>query len=269
VLEQLRGAVYRAHADDFDDGELLAAFVARRDEQAFAALVQRHGPMVLGVCRRLLRNVHDAEDAFQAVFLVLVRRAEAVRPREAVGNWLYGVAYRTALEARRRAARQRTREKQVTVMPEPPVHVHEAWYDVQPWIDQELTRLPDKYRQPVVLCDLEGRTRKEAARQLNLPEGTLSNRLASARQLLAGRLARHGVSLSAAALAALLVEEAQAVEMPATLAASTSQAVLGGQVPATVVSLAEGVLSSQCSHPGHECAGQVEGARPRRDDRHR
>src|SRR6516165_8747626 len=101
------------------DGELLACFIERREETAFAALVRRHGPMVLGVCRRILRNPHDADDAFQATFLVLVRKAASVRPREAVGNWLYGVAYRTALEARGRIARRRGREKQVDDLPHP------------------------------------------------------------------------------------------------------------------------------------------------------
>ena len=128
----------------------------------------RHGPLVLGVCRRVLRDAHGAEDAFQATFLVLVRRAASVVPREAVGNWLYGVAYRTALEARRAAARRRARERQVHDMPHPTARPQEIGRELRPLLDEELSRLPDKYRSAVVLCDLEGRTRKEAARQLGV-----------------------------------------------------------------------------------------------------
>src|SRR5207302_2960368 len=116
------------------------------DEAAFAALVQQHGPMVWGVCRRLLANHHDAEDAFQATFLVLVRKAASVVPREMVANWLYGVAHQTALKARATTARRRAREKQVPDMPEPAAAPQKLWDDLQPLLDQELSRLPDKYR---------------------------------------------------------------------------------------------------------------------------
>src|SRR5262249_2233965 len=146
------------------DGQLLERFLARREESAFTALVQRHGPMVLGVCRRLLHNEHDAEDAFQATFLVLVRKAASIVPREMVGNWLYGVAYRTAQEAKAEAARRRAREQQVKDMPPRQAAATERLDELRALLDQELSRLPDKYRVPVVLCDLEGRTRKEAAR---------------------------------------------------------------------------------------------------------
>src|SRR5439155_16774598 len=117
VLRHLHRAVFLESAARTSDGQLLERFVARQEEAAFAALVERHGPMVLGVCRRVLRNRHDAEDAFQATFLVLVRKAAAVRPRELVGNWLYGVAYRTALEARTVLARRHAKERQVSAMP--------------------------------------------------------------------------------------------------------------------------------------------------------
>src|SRR6516165_2557004 len=172
VAPALRPAGTSGDGAELTDGEFLDQFLTRHDEAAFEALVRRHGPMVLGVCRRILGDAHDAEDAFQATFLVLVRRAASVVPREQVGNWLYGVAYRTALEAKRVAARRRAREKQVNDMPHPTVGPEECWRDLQPLLDRELNRLPDKYRVPVVLCDLEGRTRKEAARQLDLPEGT-------------------------------------------------------------------------------------------------
>src|SRR6516225_11110909 len=157
---------------DLTDGQLLARFVATRDEASFAVLVRRHGPMVLGVCRRLLRHEQDAEDCFQATFLVLARRASVVRG-EAVGSWLYSVAYRTSLEARALNARRRARERQVEAMPHPEVTPADI-PDWRPWLDRELSRLPEKYRTPVILCNLEGRTRREVAQQLSLPEGTLS-----------------------------------------------------------------------------------------------
>src|SRR5262249_28965255 len=147
------------------DGQLLSRFINARDETAFEALVRRHGPMVLGVCRRLLGHAHDAEDAFQATFLVLARKAACVMPREAAGNWLYGVAYHTALKAHSAAARRRAKERQVNVMPEPPIAQEDLWQELLPLLDRELSRLPDKYRLPTVLCDLEGRSRREVALQ--------------------------------------------------------------------------------------------------------
>src|SRR5438105_3947792 len=145
------------------DGQLLARFVTTRDEASFAALVRRHGPMVLGVCRRVLHNAHDAEDAFQATFLVLVRKAASVKPRWLVGNWLYGVAYRTALESKRASARRSRRERQVREMPKSEGADQNAWSDLQPILDQELSRLSDKYRVILLLCDIEGKTRKATA----------------------------------------------------------------------------------------------------------
>src|SRR5436305_5459780 len=151
--------------------------------------------MVWGVSRRVLRNHHDAEDAFQATFLVLVRRAASIASKELVANWLYGVAHQTALKARAMVAKRRGRERQVEVMPEPVIAEQEPWPDLQPVLDEELSRLPDKYRTVVILCDLEGVTRKEAARQLGCPEGTVAGRLARARAMLAKRLARGGGGL--------------------------------------------------------------------------
>ena len=182
VLHQFRQEVLRH--DGRPDRRRAAGGVPRpRDEAAFAALVRRHGPMVLGVCRRVLRNAHDAEDAFQATFLVLVRKAGVAPAPGAVGDWLYGVAYRTALKAagagRRRGARKRGRWR---TCPSRQPRPDARGADLQPVLDEELSRLPDKYRGAVVLCDLEGKTRKEAARQLGVPEGTLSGRLATARR---------------------------------------------------------------------------------------
>jgi RNA polymerase sigma factor (sigma-70 family) len=229
------------------DGQLLERFVAGRDEAAFEGLVRRHGPMVWGVVRRVAGNGPDAEDAFQATFLVLVRKAASLRSRELVGNWLYGVAYRTALKARTAAARRRARERQVEEMPHPEVVPDEAWSDLQPLLDRELERLPDKYRVPLVLCELEGRGRKEVARLLRLPEGTLSSRLATARRLLAARLTRRGLTLSAAALAAALSQQAVSAGVPQALVLSTVRVakvarLAAGTVPASVSALTDGVL---------------------------
>jgi RNA polymerase sigma factor (sigma-70 family) len=230
------------------DGHLLGLFVSTRDEAAFAALVRRHGPMVLGVCRRVIGDPHLAEDAFQATFLVLARRAASVRPRHLVGHWLYGVAYRTALKARGVAVRRMAKEKQVDAMPHPPVPPDEAWADLQPVLDAELARLPDKYRIPVVLCDLGGRTQRDVARELRLPPATLANRLAAARRLLAKRLTQRGVALSGGAVAAALGWHAATSAVPPSLAASTVKAACAAAagtavgLPAPVVQLSDGVL---------------------------
>jgi RNA polymerase sigma factor (sigma-70 family) len=215
------------------DGQLLTRFLDGRDEAAFAALVRRHGPMVLGVCKRVLGHAQDAEDAFQASFLVLARKAGSVLKREAVASFLYGVAYHTGLRARPRLARRRATERQVGQMPHPEVLPPEA-QDWRPVLDRELGRLPGKYRAAVVLCDLEGRPRREAARQLGLPEGTLSSRLTTARRMLARRLTRAGVTLSGGALAALLAEGASAA-VPAPWVGATARAaarVAAGQAAA-------------------------------------
>src|SRR6516165_6257561 len=166
------------------DGQLLEDYLGRRNEAALAALVHRHGPMVWGVCRRVLRHYHDAEDAFQATFLVFVRKAASISSRELLANWLYGVAQQTALKARVTTAKRKERERQVTEMPELAVAEQDLWHDLQPLLDEELSRLPDNYRAVIVLCDLEGKTRKQAARQLGVPEGTVAGRLARARTLL-------------------------------------------------------------------------------------
>src|SRR5713101_5830919 len=188
MLHHLRRTVLLHNGGGLTDGQLLEGFVTRRDEAAFEALVRRHGPMVLGVCRRVIGHEADAEDAFQAAFLVLVRRAASIVPREKVGNWLDGVAYRTALEARTMLIRRRNKEKQMTDMLDSKIASKVEWQELAELLDQELSRLPDKYRLPVVLCELEGRSRKEVARQLGMPEGTLSSRLAAARKMLARRL---------------------------------------------------------------------------------
>jgi RNA polymerase sigma factor (sigma-70 family) len=243
-LGELRRAALRREAGRLTDGQLLERYVRLGDEAAFEALVRQHGTMVLGVCRRVLRHWHDAEDAFQATFLVLARKAASVRPPDRVGNYLYGVAYRTALEARRSAARRRLKE----ACAPPPVEqpADDTWAELRPVLDRELAGLPEKYRAPLVLCDLEGRTRTEAARQLGWREGTLSGRLARARVLLARRLRRHGLGVAGGALAAVLCREA-AAGVPGPLLVSTVKAaalVAAGEaaaLPANLAALVEGV----------------------------
>src|SRR5215469_10531090 len=161
VLGNLRRSLLRQDEAGLTDGELLECFIARRDESAFEALMRRHGPMVLGVCRRILRNEADAEDAFQATFLVLVRKAGTIRYRGQVSNWLYGVAHNTALKARAMIRKRRIKELQAGTVPKPEA-AKEVWQQVQVLLDAELSQLPEKYRVPIVLCELQGKTIKEA-----------------------------------------------------------------------------------------------------------
>ncbi len=252
LIGHLRRAALLAGGDRPRDGQLLESFLSRRDEAAFEALVHRHGPMVLGVCRRVLGNAHDAEDAFQATFLVLVRRAASLRFRSLVGNWLYGVAYRTAMKAKVMAARRQARERQAVQRTEPEVPADGLWQELLPHLDRELDRLPEKYRSAVVLCDLEGKGRKEAAGLLGIPEGTLSSRLATARKMLAGKLARHGPAVTGVVLGAILSENAASAGVPCALAASTVKAAVltagglsaVGSVSAPVLALTEGVVKT-------------------------
>jgi RNA polymerase sigma factor (sigma-70 family) len=230
---------------------LLAAFVRDKDEAAFESLVRRHGPMVLGVARRLVGNEHDAADVFQAVFLVLARKAASIRAPEVLGAWLYNVAYRTSVKARGVLLKRKAREGQVSVMPEPAVQDSPV-DDVLEVLDEELRSLPAKYQAPVVLCELQGETRKAAAAKLNLPEGTVSSRLALARKKLAERLRKRGVVVSAAGLSAILAQNTAAASVPAPLVLAAVKAAVpaaAGQVAATLVSakvlaLSDGVIKS-------------------------
>jgi len=189
------------------DEHLLAEFLAHRSDGAFAEIVRRHAPMVRGVCFRVLANEHDADDATQAVFLVLVRKAESVRPRARLGNWLYGVATNVARRARSAGLRRRALELTADVPGRAPERDPER-DDLRAVIDEELSALPGAYRAAVVACDLEGRTRSEAAGALGWSEGTVASRLARGRALLADRLARRGLAVPAAALAVALAPSA-------------------------------------------------------------
>jgi RNA polymerase sigma factor (sigma-70 family) len=233
------------------DGELIRAFVERKCPAAFGELVLRHGSMVLGVCLRVLRHRQDAEDAFQATFLVLARKAGSVSPRNAVGNWLHGVALQTAVRARAITMKRRQRETTVPSVPEPAAR-EAGWDDVAEVVDAELGRLPNHYRAVLLLCDLEGRTRTDAARHLGCPEGSVSSRLSRARAMLAKRLTKRGVTLPAGAVALLVGRNATAAGVPAALVTATVEAVgslaagsaLGGGGSPEVTTLSEGVLKA-------------------------
>jgi RNA polymerase sigma factor (sigma-70 family) len=215
-------ALLRQSEGELSDDRLLARFVGHRDEDAFAALVRRHGAMVWGLCRRVLgHHHHDAEDAFQAAFLVLAQKAATVRPGAALGPWLYGVALKVALKAAA-AVRRRSRERQVEDMPHPAVGPADV-PDWRPLLDRELGRLSERYRAAVVLCDLEGHSRKEASQRLGIPERTLASRLTRAHALLARRLRGRGVALPVAAFAAALAADATAFQVPESLARSTAR----------------------------------------------
>jgi RNA polymerase sigma factor (sigma-70 family) len=230
---------------DVPDALLLDRFVDQWDQAAFGDLVRRHGPMVLGVCRRILRDPHAAEDAFQATFLLLVRKAGSVRKRGSVGPWLYGVARRVALEARGAASRR----------PVPaPLDAEAAWVDDHDGLErdelhaalhEELGRLPEKYRAPIVLCYIEGLAHEAVARQLGWPLGTVRTRIARGRDLLGARLTRRGV-VTAAVLLALDLLPKTAAAVPARLVETTvraaarvaaSEKVAQGEVPARVADL--------------------------------
>lgn len=250
VIQHVRRTVVPRDGTGLSDEQLLEDFLVRRDGAALAALVWRHGSMVWGVCRRVLRSHHDAEDAFQATFLVLVRKGASIASRELLANWLYGVAQQTALKARATVAKRKGRERQVTTMPEPAAAERDLWQDLQPVLDEELGRLPGKYRSVIVLCELEGKTRKQAARLLGVPDGTVAGWLARARALLAKRLARRGVALSGGALAAALSQNAAAASVPGLVVSSTIKTLTSitagqaatGAVSAKVAALTEGVL---------------------------
>jgi RNA polymerase sigma factor (sigma-70 family) len=242
----------QSRAESQTDGHLLYRFVHEQDQTAFTALVQRHGPMVLGLCRRILQDNHDAEDVFQATFLVLVRKARSLKREGSLKNWLYTVAYHLALKTRKQTAIRRVQEKQVIDMPELTRESSGFWAELRPALDSELARLPSKYREPIMLCYLEGKTNEEAACELGWPVGTVKIRLMRAREVLRTRLTRRGLALSAALLAPNLADVALAA-VPDALLESTSEAaklfasgktIIAGAVAARSIVLAQGALQS-------------------------
>jgi RNA polymerase sigma factor (sigma-70 family) len=238
------------------DAELLDRFLGRRDDGAsFEALVARHGPMVLGVCRDLLGDEHAADDAFQATFLVLVRKANRVRVGDSLGRWLYGVAHRVARHARADAARRKLKEEAAGSIPDASPGADFERADLRAVLHEELARLPETFRTPVVLCHLEGLTHEEAARQLRCPVGTVRSRLARGRDRLRGRLVRRGVAPAAAAAVAALGGSSRAA-VPAALVASTASAAARfageagvGAISVSVLTLTKGVLLAMSLGP--------------------
>jgi RNA polymerase sigma factor (sigma-70 family) len=246
ALTRLHTEAASREGERHSDRQLLEAYAAANDQAAFAALVRRHGPMVLGVCRRVLQDVHHAEDAFQAVFLTLARKAALLRQGEALAGWLHGVSYRVALSARRDAARRRKHERRVAPRTNPPAW-EIGWRELQTVLDEEVERLPSIYRAVFVLCCLDGLSKPEAARQLAVNENTVSSRLARARKQLQERLARRGISLSAV-LTALAVSGTNRAALALRLVGPAVEAAtrLGAGAPVTglsarAFSLAEGV----------------------------
>jgi RNA polymerase sigma factor (sigma-70 family) len=232
---------------DGPDADLVRAFAAGRDPAAFAAIVRRHGPMVLGVCRRVLRDPADADDAFQATFLVLVRRARSLRQPDRLAGWLHQVAQRTARKLRATRLARARREGELFDVPAGEPVADFVWRELRPVFDHELGRLPDKLRLPAVLCFLEGQSKGEAARTLGWPEGTLAGRLQQAREKLRVRFAARGLTLSAGALAVALFEGAGSAAVSDRLIASTLQAAAAGPAGATgagVWALADGVTQA-------------------------
>jgi RNA polymerase sigma factor (sigma-70 family) len=254
LLRNIRRLLAQSTAGSLTDGNLLERFAQRHEQTAFTALVERHGAMVWSVCRRLLTDEHEAEDAFQASFLVLARRAASIRQPGSLASWLYGVTYRVALKARSRAGRRRQLEQPLRE-PTPDTSdgtaapgMEAALRELRSVMDEELLRLPPKYRDPLVLCYFEGKTKDEAAKELGWPEGTVSGRLARGRELLRRRLTGRGLAFSTALMATLLTQAHGSAAVPSALLSATVQAALtagtgqAAAVSATVIALVEGVL---------------------------
>jgi RNA polymerase sigma factor (sigma-70 family) len=258
VLGYLRRLATVPKDEDLPDHQLLERFAARRDEAAFAALLRRHGPMVLGVCQSVLHNLHDAEDAFQATFLMLARKAGSIHRREAVSSWLHRVAYHLALKTHANAARRKLLEQRAATLPPADPVLDMSLRELRQVLNEELQQLPEVYRAPVVLCCLEEKSLEEAARLLGWSKWTVKGRLQRGRERLRARLRRRGLELSAGLLAIVLSARTVSAQVPAMLATVTLKAArwlaageaLGtGIVSAEVAALVQGasktMLTSQ------------------------
>jgi RNA polymerase sigma factor (sigma-70 family) len=249
VLRHFCGSLVASGERTLSDARLLERWTVYRDEVAFELLMRRHGPMVFALCNRLLNRPQDAEDAFQATFLVLVRKAGAIRKQTALGSWLYKVAYRVAVRARQKAG---TAVAPLDVDPpsrEPEPGMAVAWRDLRPVLDEEVRRLPPRYRDVFVLCQLQGKTNEEAARELGCALGTVQSRLSRARDQLRSRLTRRGVTVPGVALTCWLARQATAGPPPALVQTALTHALAAGggvvpTVPAAVSSLCQGVLNA-------------------------
>jgi RNA polymerase sigma factor (sigma-70 family) len=226
VLRHIQKIVGAPGGEELMDRQLLERFSADRDEAAFATLVRRHGPLVMGACRRLLPQTQDAEDVFQATFLVLARKAGSIHWRDSVENWLYEVACRLARKTKLAVARRQAQERETAAMAKVAPRSEADCRELSSVLDEELQRLPGKYRTPLLLCFLEGQTRDQAARQLGWSLRTLDRRLQQGRDLLRRRLTRRGVTLSAGLLAAGLIQNSACAAVPVALTASTVRAAL-------------------------------------------
>ncbi len=252
VIQQIRHLAEGSRASLVTDQQLLQRFIGRRDESAFAALVRRHGPMILGLCRRLLHHVQDAEDVFQATFLVLARRASAIRKQESAGSWLYGVAYRLALKAKTESAKRRSHSsrnsKSEILKPNFEIRNSKSeadplseitWREVCTALDEELARLPDRCRAPLVLCYLQSKTQDEALQQLGWSKSTFRRRLEEGRKKLCLRLTRRGITLSAGLWATLFADQGASAAISSALMQTTVKAAIpfaAGEVGAAAVS---------------------------------
>src|SRR5438093_7143421 len=250
VVQQIRYLAEGGRASPLTDQQLLERFLARKDEAAFAALVRRHGPMILSLCRRVLHHVQDAEDVFQATFLLLARKAASIRKQESVGSWLYGVAYRLAMKAKTDAAKRhirpaihrfafagRARSDKSSEVPDPLSEI--TWREVCTALDEELARLPHRCRAPLVLCYLESKTQDEALQQLGWSKSTFRRRLEEGRTKLCSRLTRRGITLSAGLWATLLSGEGASAALPAALIQTTVNGAISfvaGKIAGAVVS---------------------------------
>jgi RNA polymerase sigma factor (sigma-70 family) len=256
ILGHIRRVIEAEAVKGLTDAELLRRYVAERDESAFAAILGRHGRLVWRVCRLASPREEDAEDAFQATFLVLARRPGAVRKAGSVGSWLYGVAHRLAVRAGQRARKRQARERLAAAREPAEACGDLAWREVQSVLDEEVRRLPEKYRTPFVLCLLEGRTREDAAWEIGCAEGTVSSRIARARRTLQRRLARRGVSLSAVVCALAVREEVAGATVPEALSAATIRSARDAARPAPAVrALADAALAA--GPPGRRLAAAL------------
>lgn len=234
----------RTQLSALTDGQLLTRFARRGDQGAFATLVQRHGPMVLGVCRRVLHHDQDTEDAFQATFVVLARKASSISNHDSVASWLYKVAFRVALRSRAATAKRLSRERLAEPRSQSPGLSEVVRLEMRQVLDEEMQRLPEKYRQPLLLCYVQGHTNEQAAAQLHWPTGTVKIRLLRGRELLRKRLERRGLALSLlAGLATCL--EAMAKPVPQPLARAAVECAVQG-APVAVSQLAQATLQGMC-----------------------
>ena len=257
IFNSLRRVFGAGALADAEDRELLEQFAVHQNEAAFTALLRRHGPMVWGVCQRLVPHRQDAEDCFQATFLVLCRKAGSIGRADQLANWLFGVARRAALNAQSQRARRARHESLCPTLPDVSGAAPTPWDDTPSVLDEELARLPARYRQPLLLCGLEGMTHAQAGKSLGWPVGTVAGRLSRGREMLRSRLERRGVVAPGAALPALLVaDSAPACVPPQLVSASVRSAVamfMAGQsappdIPATVAALMRGVLNKMLVH---------------------